>query len=101
MKTLLLGSAALFVLAGAANAADMPVKIPVKAPPVITYDWTGFYVGGYFGNSVEEVRARTDPPGNPAGTRVGQFNVNSMGALTAGGTVGYNWQFAPRWLVGL
>jgi outer membrane immunogenic protein len=101
MKTLLLGSAALFVLAGAANAADMPVKIPVKAVPVITYDWTGFYVGGYFGNSVEEARASTNPPGNPAGTRIGQFNVNAMGELTAGGTAGYNWQFAPHWLVGL
>jgi len=101
MKNLLLGSAALFVLAGAANAADMPVRMPVKAAPVITYDWTGFYVGGYFGSSVEEVRASTNPPGNPAGTRVGQFNVNTAGMLSVGGTVGYNWQFAPRWLIGL
>jgi outer membrane immunogenic protein len=100
MKNILLGGAALFVLAGAANAADMPVKMPVKAAPVVAYDWTGFYIGGYYGTSVGESRGRTDPPGNPAGTRVGQFNVNSLG-LTIGGTVGYNWQFAPSWLVGL
>ena len=101
MKSFLLSSAALFVLAGAANAADMPVKaMPVKAPPPVSYDWTGFYIGGYYGTSVGESGARTDPPGNPAGTRVGQFNNNS-GGLSFGGTVGYNWQFAPRWLVGI
>src|ERR1700721_3838117 len=81
MKTLLLGSAALFVLAGAANAADMPVKIPVKAPPVITYDWPGFYVGGFFGNSVEEAKVSTNPPGNPAGTGIGQLNATPRGGL--------------------
>ena len=33
-------------LAGAASAADMPVKAPiVKAPVVLPYNWTGWYVG--------------------------------------------------------
>ena len=100
MKHLLLGSVALLVTVGTAGAADMPVKMPVKAAPVVAYDWTGFYIGGYYGTSVGESRGRTDPPGNPAGTRVGQFNINQLG-LTIGGTVGYNWQFAPAWLVGL
>ena len=102
MKAFLLGSAALALLMGAANAADMPVKaMPVKAPPPpVAYDWTGFYIGGYYGNSVDEGGTRTDPPGNPAGTRIGQFNANSLGT-TFGGTFGYNWQFAPRWLVGV
>jgi opacity protein-like surface antigen len=39
MKSFLLGSAALIMLAGAANAADMPVKaMPVKAPQPVSYD---------------------------------------------------------------
>jgi hypothetical protein len=30
----------------AASAADMPTKAPiVSAPPVVAYNWTGFYVG--------------------------------------------------------
>jgi outer membrane immunogenic protein len=101
MKNLLLGSVALVVWAGAVNAADLP-RMPVKAAPapVVGYDWNGFYIGGYYGTAVGEGRIRTDPPGNPFGTRTGQVNVNS-GGITLGGTVGYNWQFAPAWLVGL
>jgi outer membrane immunogenic protein len=72
----------------------------VKAPPVVAYDWNGFYIGGYYGSGVGESRSRTDPPGNPAGTRVGETNYNAQG-LTLGGTFGYNWQFAPHWLVGV
>jgi outer membrane immunogenic protein len=34
----------------AAMAADMPVKAPiVKAPAVMPFNWTGFYVGGNVG----------------------------------------------------
>src|SRR5690242_14402831 len=43
MKKLLVGVAAVLVSAGAASAADMPVKAPIPIPPV--YTWTGFYVG--------------------------------------------------------
>jgi outer membrane immunogenic protein len=100
MKHLLLGSVALLVTVGTAAAADIPVKMPVKAVPVVGYDWTGFYIGGYYGSGVGESRSRTDPPGNPAGSRVGETNYNAMG-ITLGGTFGYNWQFAPHWLVGV
>ena len=111
MKRYLLASVALSLLAGTASAADIPTKAPVyKAPPPVSYDWTGFYIGGYYGTSVGEGGGRTDPqnntgpigggPGNVAGARPGQFNINS-GGLTFGGTAGYNWQFAPRWLVGI
>ncbi len=51
MKKLALAVAmATFSLAGAASAADMPVKAPVmKAPITVSNDWTGFYVGGNIG----------------------------------------------------
>ena len=100
MKTFFLGSTAL-LLAGAANAADLPLKaMPVKAPPVVSYDWTGFYIGGFYGSALQETKAHTDPPGVAGGTHAGQVHINDLG-ITFGGTVGYNWQFMPAWLVGL
>ena len=77
----------------AAQAADMSVKAPVyKAPPIVLYNWTGFYVGinggGGWGRS-----DHTDT----AGVTTGKFNIS--GGLI-GGTVGYNWQNA-NWVLGL
>jgi outer membrane immunogenic protein len=47
MRKILLSTVAVFGLAGAANAADLAVK---AAPYVAqTYDWSGFYVGGFVG----------------------------------------------------
>ena len=86
---------ALGAATGSSSAADLPRRMPVKAaPPVVTYDWSGFYIGGYYGTAVEHAKGQTD------GVISGVAGVNDM-ALTVGGTVGYNWQFAPRWLVGL
>ncbi len=100
MKRFLLGTAALLAFAGAANAADLPTKaMPVKAPPPVTYDWTGFYIGGFYGTSVQESKAHTDPPGT-ASTEPGEVHF-SNGGLMFGGTLGYNYQFAPNWLVGV
>ena len=100
MKTFLLGSVALIALAGAASAADLSFRMPVKAAPVVGYDWSGFYVGGYYGNAVSETKAHTDPPGIGPGTQSGVADINKLG-LTIGGTVGYNWQLAPSWLIGV
>jgi outer membrane immunogenic protein len=99
MKNLLLGSVALIVCVGAAKAADLP-RMPVKAPPVpvVSYDWNGFYLGGYYGDSLGNQKGSTDP--TAIGGRTGVTNVNQI-ATTLGLTAGYNWQFAPHWLVGL
>src|ERR1700704_931250 len=95
MKNLLLGSVALIACAGAVNAADLP-RMPVKAAPVpvISYDWNGFYLGGYFGDAINNSKAHADAIG-PTGVN----RLNQKG-FTAGGAVGYNWQFAPSWLIG-
>src|SRR5712671_4414196 len=94
MKNLLLGSVALIVYAGAANAADLP-RMPAKAAPApfVGYDWNGFYLGGYFGDAINESKAHTD-------TFVGGVNDLNQKGLTASVTVGYNWQVAPSWLIG-
>ena len=76
-----------------ASAADMPVKAKAP-PPVVSYDWTGFYIGGYYGTGITHTKAETP------GTVLGTHDFNQSG-LTLGATAGYNWQFNPNWLVGL
>ena len=94
----ILGLAAALATAGvvgSASAADMPVKMPVKAAPVVApYNWTGLYVGlqgGYaWGSSVQFFTAG-------AGGSTDRFNINGW---QGGGTLGYNWQI-QQWVVGL
>jgi len=45
---LLAGAAIAAVMVGSAFAADMPLKAP---PPVLAYDWSGFYLGGVIGGA--------------------------------------------------
>jgi outer membrane immunogenic protein len=104
MKKVLLGSAALLLaFIGAANAADLPrAPYPAKAPTMpaaVTYDWSGFYLGGYYGNTLNQSSAHTPGP-TGGGTVPGSVNLND-GGWTGGGTAGANWQFAPSWLVGV
>ena len=85
-KSILFGAVAALALGSTtALAADLPVK---AAPPVVIYDWTGFYLGvsggGSFGGS-----NHVDPTG---------ANLTADGMLVrgglVGGTVGYNWQMS-------
>jgi|HubBroStandDraft_2_1064218.scaffolds.fasta_scaffold225136_2 outer membrane immunogenic protein len=85
-KSILFGAVAALALGSTtALAADLPVKAP---PPVVIYDWTGFYLGvsggGSFGGS-----NHVDPTG---------ANLTADGMLVrgglVGGTVGYNWQMS-------
>jgi len=48
MKFRLAGAAIAAVMVGSAFAADMPLKAP---PPVLAYDWSGFYIGGVIGGA--------------------------------------------------
>ena len=88
-KILVAGIASAALMAGgAANAADIPARMPGKAPVVVAsiYNWTGFYVGieggGGWGHSQHFTSAF---PVDFSGT----FNVS--GGLI-GGTAGFNWQ---------
>jgi outer membrane immunogenic protein len=83
-KNIILGAIAALVLAPTAvSAADLAVKAP---PPVVLYDWTGFYLGiaggGSLGNSdhIDAATGLSDAAG-----------YNIRGGLV-GGTLGYNWQ---------
>jgi outer membrane immunogenic protein len=100
-KNLLLGVALGALWAGTpAMAADMPVKAP-KAPVVIPYSWTGFYVGANVGYSWG--RAETDfTASNLALLGGGAFShEHDLNGVIGGGQIGYNWQANNQWVFGL
>ena len=50
IRNILLSSAALIALSGAALAADLPsTRAPIAPPPILVFSWTGLYVGGQVG----------------------------------------------------
>jgi outer membrane immunogenic protein len=79
-----------------------------KAPPAqfAAYNWSGFYLGANVGLGV--ARDRTTTPVNLFTTATGApgpsvaetFTLAPLGAI-GGGQLGYNWQVAPRWVLGL
>ena len=84
-----------------ASAADLPTKAPIyTAPPPPVWSWTGFYIGVNVGGSIGR-----DP------THVSEFGPGVIGNIVSqtispagfigGGQIGYNYQFAPNWVVGL
>jgi outer membrane immunogenic protein len=88
MKEIFLGAAVLAVLTGQAMAADIPARTYVKAPaytaPALVYNWTGFYIGGHVG-----------------GAFVGDNSLQSSDARFLGGVqAGFDYQFAPNWVLG-
>jgi outer membrane immunogenic protein len=82
LRKILLATAALVSFAGAASAADMPARMPTKAPVpyVALYNWTGFYVGGNFGYGWGRI---SDDSGS----------ASNLNGVLGGGQIGYNWQF--------
>lgn len=86
----------------AASAADLPVK--ASPPPVvqpIPFTWTGFYVGLSAGG-IGQGATQTDLDGDP---RLGFAPGTARSVKGAGGlfgiNVGYNYQFAPNWVLGI
>jgi outer membrane immunogenic protein len=83
-KSIILGAVAALVLAPTAvSAADLPIKAP---PPIILYDWTGFYIGAAGGGSI----GTSDHIDVATGVS-DALGYNVTGWLF-GGTLGYNWQ---------
>src|SRR6202795_5184793 len=115
-KAIIVVASAAALIATSAIAAD--VTLPVKAPPVApapaVSGWTGFYVGADAGLSATDAKWTATNfvnqllvAGVPVGTTTGlnptitsQAPVNTQSGRI-GGYLGYNWQFAPRWLAGI
>jgi outer membrane immunogenic protein len=96
---------AAFGFVNSASAADMPVKAPVYATPVVApYNWTGWYAGvnagfGWGSNN----QARNDSCAEPSGSGLCVVYLSGGGfppvslkpeGFIGGGQVGYNWQVA-------
>jgi outer membrane immunogenic protein len=93
MTKFLLGTTMLagLLIAGAAQAADMPLKAPPRAP--IYSDWTGFYVFGFGGYSWGKINPDDfdfDGPFHNPKPKGGVFGFGG----------GYNWQYGA-WVTGL
>ena len=113
MKVVVAASAGVIALlaVGTAGAADQPKKAakPVykaePAPIVALPNWTGFYFGGNIGSSVGRHPSTMTPlSGGPSGPPLYDGARDVMLAphgWNGGVQAGYNWQFAPQWLVGI
>jgi outer membrane immunogenic protein len=94
-----LAAGAIGLVASVASAADLPRKAPAyqPPPPPPPFNWTGFYVGGFFGagwvrNDVDASINTFFFDGDPLASFTGPGS-NSTGVGPLGGvTVGWNWQ---------
>ena len=93
MKKILLASVALFGFAGAASAADLPMRAAPPAPVIAAapiFTWTGFYVGVNAGYGWSD-------DDNDA---VALADEDDDGGFVGGAQVGYNYQIGS-FVVGL
>jgi high affinity Mn2+ porin len=81
-------------LVTACLAADVGSGMPLKAPAIGTFDWSGFYVGGNVGYGRGLGRNTVFDP-NPT-----TFD-SSFGSLFGGMQIGYNYRLTPRLLLGI
>jgi outer membrane immunogenic protein len=103
MRWFSLGAAALVSFVSAANAADLADRAYTKAPNVAApYNWTGFYFGGDLGGARSSNTGTFNPI--PSVVELGALSAagNNGGSSFLGGFhVGYNYQIAPTWVVGI
>jgi outer membrane immunogenic protein len=72
----------------AANAADLPRAMPVKAPPPLPlFTWNGFYIGVSAGGKWADIDHTVT-----SGATTFTFNDSRASSWLAGGQIGYNWQ---------
>jgi outer membrane immunogenic protein len=105
--TVALVTSAAVLSASAAFAADMSVRrapppvAPLLPPPVLTWDWTGCYVGGFiggaWGGSVEATEAASTGGAIPAGALYNapfgaSYSYDLDSSFIGGGTLGCNLQ---------
>jgi outer membrane immunogenic protein len=95
MTKILLGTTMLagLLIAGAAQAADMPLKAAPRVAPE-TFSWTGFYIGAHVGGTWGTVESNL-PIEDGFSLPISSHTINGF---VAGGQAGYNLQVSP-WLV--
>jgi len=93
-RKLVTTAALLAVFAAPAIAADIPARMPAKAPPaaVVAYNWSGFYTATTVGGGWQEIDGAFTS-GIPHRTRATRFWTGSH--------VGYQVQLPNRWVIGI
>jgi high affinity Mn2+ porin len=84
-------AATAFILMADCLAAEVavPGTMPRKAPPIVSYDWSGFYVGGHVGYSRGYGRDTLLDPGPST-------IDSSFGSIFGGMQFGYNYVLPSR-----
>jgi outer membrane immunogenic protein len=98
MRRLMATALALTAFSVPAFAADLPARQYAPQPVVAPggYNWNGFYVGANLGGAwASKDFTQTAPNGDVLG------GTNKPSGVVGGGQIGYNWQFAPNWLLGV
>ena len=95
----LIGGITGLALTQIASAADLPRKAPAYTPPPPVFSWTGFYIGGHAGYRWADADV-TFPSVQPGDDFFSQLNYKPS-SFVGGLQAGYNYQFAPNWVVGV
>ncbi len=98
MKKILLAGVAALGFGSVASAADLPARMPVKAPPIIApvFSWTGCYIGAHVGGAWMR-KEWSDPFLGPG---MNPFNSHDGSGVMAGGQIGCDYQVA-NWVFGI
>jgi len=96
MKKLLLAVTVAALSSTSVFAADLAARPYTKAPAYVApiYNWTGFYIGAQVGGAFQGSNGFTTNDPLVTGTR-------DSSSFIGGGVVGYNYQFAPNWVLGV
>jgi outer membrane immunogenic protein len=94
-------AAAILFIGGIANAADLPIGVPVGAPLIpVPLTWEGWYLGLNAGghSARDKVSTSTNPGGVFSAAQAALIDSGSPGTMTfasgmGGVQTGYNWQF--------
>ncbi|MBB5054712.1 outer membrane immunogenic protein [Afipia massiliensis] len=104
MKALLIAAAVVAFGATGTQAADIAARPYIKAPvaPVVSYNWSGCYVGGNVGGGWHRVeqQANSNVAGAPFVPPLA-FGSSEGSAVIGGVQVGCDYQFAGNWVIGV
>jgi len=100
MKTKIVAALGAALIATPVLAADLPMKAP--APIGAAWSWAGWYAGVNLGYGVGDpsVSENSSSPLTGASFLSNSAATNADGII-GGAQIGYNWQSAPNWLVGV
>ncbi len=97
LRAILTGVSISIGVVTSANAADFGAGSLLDTPfAVVPWNWAGFYGGWTAGYGTGDSSNYVSPnANNPHG-----WASNNPGGVLVGGTIGYNYQWAPNWIVG-